>query len=152
MCLSCCKNCKNNLVEIIFDPDDSNEDFCEGKSPEKFDLVLQADNWMSMIPDKARLTELSIPGTHDSMALEGPAEGFFGGSDMAGDIFILGNKLAICQSMELNTQLEQGIRFFDMRLHYQEDQEDFRMCHGAVLQSTSFGPDVLAVIDDFLKR
>ena len=61
-------------------------------------LVLQESaSWMSSLPDATVLTDLYIPGTHDSVAR-------YGGSDYA------------CQSLSILQQLQIGVRFFDMRL------------------------------------
>src|SRR5438874_2499396 len=53
-------------------------------------------DWMGALPDQLRLSELSIPGTHDSMS-------FHGGDAVQ------------TQSMPLSTQLESGIRVLDIR-------------------------------------
>ncbi|WII35187.1 hypothetical protein [Paenibacillus thiaminolyticus] len=57
-------------------------------------------NWMSLIRDDARLSELSIPGTHYSMA--------YRTNQPATDH-------VYTQSMPLNTQLNSGIRYLDIR-------------------------------------
>ena len=54
------------------------------------------ETWMSVIPDTTLISALSIPGTHNSTAISSaPTVG--------------------CQSMDIVTQLDSGIRFFDMR-------------------------------------
>ncbi|GAA5927326.1 hypothetical protein JCM10213_003441 [Rhodosporidiobolus nylandii] len=52
---------------------------------------------MSFLPDSARLDELYLPGTHESLALHFPLLG------------------SMCQSSTLTTQLNGGIRFLDLR-------------------------------------
>jgi 1-phosphatidylinositol phosphodiesterase len=67
-------------------------------SPYSFDSnYFHAPRWMTALPDAANLTSLSIPGTHDTMT-----------SAINGPIFQ-------CQNHHLGTQLESGLRFFDIR-------------------------------------
>lgn len=54
-------------------------------------------NWMSYLDDSKKLTDLTIPGTHDTCTYT--AGGFFQ-----------------CQSMNLEIQFKNGIRFWDIRL------------------------------------
>lgn len=91
--------------------------------------VANNQEWMSRVDGSKRLSELSLPGTHDTMSVKG------------GDI-------AQNQSMTLLEQLNSGIRVFDMRTRHIDNQ--FRMHHGLVAQDTYFGEDVLKVIDRFL--
>ena len=62
------------------------------------DIRPQADNpnWMSVLPDSVRLSELSLPGTHETMSL-------FGTDSVKN------------QTMTLPLQLESGIRVLDIR-------------------------------------
>ncbi|GAA5841807.1 hypothetical protein JCM11251_004069 [Rhodosporidiobolus azoricus] len=62
-------------------------------SPAAFDC----SRWMSILPDNAKLDELYIPGTHESLALYFPLIG------------------SICQTTSLTSQLRGGIRFLDFR-------------------------------------
>jgi 1-phosphatidylinositol phosphodiesterase len=67
-------------------------------SPYSFDTSENhAPRWMTSLPSSRNLTSLSIPGTHDTMtnALNGP--------------------LYQCQNTPLSTQLQSGIRYFDIR-------------------------------------
>jgi len=88
-------------------------------------------NWMSALPDSVRLSELSIPGTHESMAR-------------------FGTDHAVCQSMTLRDQLESGIRVLDIRCAYEHVQK-FRIHHGFVDQKVYF-EYVLDTVVDFLSR
>ncbi len=88
-------------------------------------------NWMSALPDSVRLSELSIPGTHESMAR-------------------FGTDHAVCQSMTLRDQLESGIRVLDIRCAYEHVQK-FRIYHGFVSQKVYF-EYVLDTVVDFLSR
>lgn len=61
-------------------------------------------SWMGDIPDDARVTELSIPGTHDTCSVDG----------------LLG--FGKTQNLDLVDQLNAGIRFLDIRLsHYRDN-------------------------------
>jgi len=86
--------------------------------------------WMSSIPDTTNLSDLSIPGTHDSMA-------FYGG------------EAAQTQSMPLSTQLESGIRVLDIRCRHIGNA--FAIHHGMVYQKANFD-DVLKTVINFLKN
>lgn len=84
--------------------------------------------WLTALPDTLRLSQLSLPGTHDSMALYG------------GDI-------PQTQSMDLETQLNAGIRVLDIRCWHIAN--NFQIAHGIVLQNATFS-DVLDTVDAFL--
>lgn len=89
--------------------------------------------WMGKLSDAYRLSELSIPGTHDSGAR-------FGGL------------AAECQDFTIKQQLEAGIRFFDIRCRiWHDDTHPFRFFihHGIFYQNLSFD-DVLTTFRDFL--
>jgi 1-phosphatidylinositol phosphodiesterase len=79
------------------------------------------------------LSELSIPGTHDSCAL---LNGFSFG-------------YAKCQSWPLEQQLNAGIRFLDIRCRHLSDK--FQIYHGVIDQKMSF-QNVLRICDDFLRK
>ncbi|XP_077599629.1 1-phosphatidylinositol phosphodiesterase [Stigmatopora nigra] len=85
-------------------------------------------SWMSTIPDERLLSELSIPGTHDTMSL-------FGGV------------YAECQTWPLALQLRAGVRFLDIRVRHVEG--NLTIHHGVVYQNAHFG-DVLDSVRDFL--
>ncbi|AFU17330.1 putative two domain protein (plasmid) [Bacillus thuringiensis MC28] len=94
-------------------------------------------NWMANIPDSRRIGELSIPGTHGSMALHGGVAGAIG-------------HIAINQTMDLTTQLNSGIRYIDIRCrHY---HNNFAIHHGQIYQHAFFGPGVLEPVIRFLRQ
>ncbi|MDY7965684.1 phosphatidylinositol-specific phospholipase C domain-containing protein [Bacillus thuringiensis] len=94
-------------------------------------------NWMANIPDSRRISELSIPGTHGSMALHGGVAGTIG-------------DIAINQTMNLETQLNSGIRYIDIRCrHY---HNNFAIHHGRIYQHAFFGSHVLEPVISFLRR
>jgi hypothetical protein len=88
-------------------------------------------DWMSGLSDDLLITELTIPGTHETMALY---EGLFG--------------QAQCQNLLLIDQLERGIRFLDIRCYHYSDY--FRIFHGDETQFALFDPDVRDVCVNFL--
>ncbi|XP_067305638.1 1-phosphatidylinositol phosphodiesterase-like [Pseudorasbora parva] len=82
--------------------------------------------WMKALNNDTLISDITIPGTHDSLALTGgPA--------------------AKCQAWSLEEQLMNGIRYFDFRV------SGFRLkiTHGPIFQSSSF-PDALETITEFL--
>ncbi|MEK4677601.1 MULTISPECIES: phosphatidylinositol-specific phospholipase C [Bacillus] len=89
--------------------------------------------WMSVIPNEAPLSTLSIPGTHDSMALH--------------DKLAFG--YAKAQTASLSTQLEKGIRYIDIRIR--DTGDAFAIHHGIIYQDAMFG-DVLNMVTDFLRN
>jgi 1-phosphatidylinositol phosphodiesterase len=87
--------------------------------------------WMSRLPDTTRLSGLTLPGTHDSGAYRTPA-----------------NVAAVTQTMDLRTQLDSGIRAWDIRLAVSGDS--LTVYHGPVRQGQDFDTDVLGTADAFL--
>lgn len=84
--------------------------------------------WMSSLSDSLNLSQLSLPGTHDTMA-------FYGGD------------IAQAQSMPLATQLNSGVRVLDIRCrHY---YNGFAIHHGPIYQYANFD-DVLYAVSQFL--
>jgi 1-phosphatidylinositol phosphodiesterase len=87
-------------------------------------------DWMAGLKDDTLLSQLSMPGTHDTMS-------FYGGD------------ITQTQSMPLPTQLESGVRVLDIRCRHIADV--FAIHHGVVFQNVFFG-DVLNMGIDFLKK
>lgn len=95
------------------------------------DDVISHSSWMRDIPDNARVTTLSIPGTHDSCSIDGPLG--FGKT----------------QNLDLADQLNAGIRFLDIRLaHY---QDNLFAHHNAVHMEKSYA-DILDICSSFLEK
>lgn len=86
--------------------------------------------WMTNLKDDVLLSELSIPGTHDTMS-------FYGGDAVK------------TQGMSLSNQLQSGIRVLDIRCRNVHNH--FRIYHGPVFQRALF-EDVLDTVVDFLNR
>lgn len=71
--------------------------------------------WLSQLPDDLAVQDLSIPGTHDSAALLG---------------FTHAN-VSVTQNMKIEDQLNNGIRFLDLRVKIMFSQRGLAMYHGA---------------------
>ena len=87
-------------------------------------------NWMEAQNDAKKLTELSIPGTHDSGARYEPIGG-----------------TAKCQNLTIGEQLNAGIRFLDIRCRHIDNA--FAIHHGSIYQNLNFD-DVLNASFGFL--
>ena len=107
-----------------------------------------APDWMADLPDSLRLSELSIPGTHDTMSLRG------------GNVSIILTDMVKTQSMSLPTQLQSGIRALDIRIMRVRGFDFsgnwvtptyFTIVHGSSIQRAWLGRDVLTKIVEFLQ-
>lgn len=90
--------------------------------------------WMTSLPSSLHLSSLSIPGTHNSAAFHP-----------------LAPPSVQCQSVDINTQLSSGIRFFDVRL----SAPSLRLVHGffpVSLISVPYLPSFLHVLRTFLSE
>lgn len=87
-------------------------------------------SWMASIPDDQPLSELTMPGTHNSMAL-------------------YGGVYAECQTWSLPLQLLAGIRFLDIHVRYVKG--NLTIHHGVSYQQAHFG-HVLEAVADFLHK
>jgi 1-phosphatidylinositol phosphodiesterase len=90
---------------------------------------LNGENWMSKVDGSKSLYDMSIPGTHATCALYG------------GDA-------AQTQKKTLKAQLNDGIRFVDIRCRQIEDT--FAIHHDLVYEKINFGDGVLKVCLEFL--
>ena len=87
-------------------------------------------NWMKDIPDETKLSEMTIPGTHDSLALFGIC-------------------CARTQTWTLVEQMKAGIRYFDVRLRRINDT--LRAYHAFVDQKEMFD-SILVYAFNFLEQ
>lgn len=71
-------------------------------------------NWMKYLPDSMPITEINMPGTHDS-----------GTAHMGGPAF---NPLARCQYDNIKDQMNKGLRVFDIRLTGEGKPDDLDDC------------------------
>ena len=88
--------------------------------------------WMSYIHDDTKISDISIPGTHDS----GATHSIF---DVAGK----------CQDLSIKQQLRVGVRFFDLRLKLVNNE--FKIVHSFVDQRLSF-KKVLKELSKFINE
>ncbi|MGI8803215.1 MAG: phosphatidylinositol-specific phospholipase C [Solirubrobacteraceae bacterium] len=86
-------------------------------------------DWMARVDDLRRLSELTIPGTHDSGGLRGRLR-------------------PKTQTLDIPSQLRAGIRFLDIRLR--DDAGVLRLFHGKVDEHAEFEADALAPTLAFL--
>ena len=93
-----------------------------------YSAVANNPDWMARVSGANKVSELSLPGTHDTMSIK------------SGDIWQN-------QTMTLSQQLKSGLRVFGMRTRHIND--GFRMHHGMIAQDTYFN-EVLADIESFL--
>ena len=87
--------------------------------------VSRAD-WMAAKEDGVALSDLSLPGTHNTVALYGLA-------DLTGQ----------CQSLNLTEQLNAGVRFLDIRL--KQKKGELHGVHGIVDERQAFKTTVKAL-------
>lgn len=85
--------------------------------------------WMDGLDDSLLLSQLSLPGSHESGATY-DAPGSFG--------------YAKCQDHDVRVQMDKGIRVLDIRIH-----EDMAIYHGAFYMNHSFS-QVMAKVKEFL--
>lgn len=85
-------------------------------------------NWMSTISQDLNISNISIPGTHNSLSLYG------------GDI-------PKTQSLNISSQLEMGIRYLDVRFKLRDN--NLLAYHGPVYQYSTFN-DLLFSVSSFL--
>lgn len=90
-------------------------------------LANLGSNWMSLMEDSCHLSQLTIPGTHNTCATK---------------------TLAKCQSMSLERQLEAGVRFLDIRCRHAHDR--FQIYHSSFSMELDFDTDVIDVCVKFL--
>lgn len=89
-------------------------------------------NWMTVLSDKTKLNELSIPGTHNS-----------------GARFEDWSSTAKCQHLTIGEQLNAGVRFLDVRCRHFRD--GFTIHHGVKYQKLTFD-GVLVACWKFLRE
>jgi hypothetical protein len=103
-------------------PADDNPAFYQGP-----DFGYRNPDWMGRLPDDLLISELSIPGAHETVSR---------GIHYTGTAFF---PYLWCHSMGLKTLLEAGIRILDMRC--QHDYNHFLMHHAGHCLFALFGDD-----------
>ena len=116
---------------------DSGNTFINWRDQIKTDSVTAA-NWMSGISGERRINEINIPATHDSGMKS--VKKRWGGSSVGS--LVGGWDNAIAQRRYIDEQLDEGVRFLDLRLNHQyevdktfsyewkDDGENLWICHG----------------------
>ena len=87
----------------------------------------KGSQWMSNLNDSTSITELSIPGSHDSGATHSIA-------DVSGK----------CQDLSIESQLNIGVRFFDIRLQLKNNQ--LNIVHSFVDQNLKFNETIKEMV------
>ena len=82
---------------------------------------VSTSDWMSVIRDDTYLTEITVPGTHDSCARKFHNEDAFG--VMSG--------ISKCQNLNITEQLDAGIRFLDVRCECDASSHSIKTVHGS---------------------
>ena len=105
--------------------------FWDGKTASKSDVRAEGKAWMKSLDGGKRISQFSMPGTHNSGARLEPIRG-----------------TARCQNLTISQQLNAGVRFLDIRCRHVNDA--FDIYHGSIYQHLNFG-DVLRDVLDFLR-
>ncbi|MDD6058729.1 MAG: phosphatidylinositol-specific phospholipase C [Clostridiales bacterium] len=92
--------------------------------------------WMKYLDGNLQLSQLSLPGTHDTMAHKSN---------------LLGLDITRTQTMDLRSQLVSGIRVLDIRLYYEGNSRKFTIHHGTVYLGYDLD-DVLTIVQEFLRE
>ncbi|XP_075259499.1 1-phosphatidylinositol phosphodiesterase-like isoform X2 [Convolutriloba macropyga] len=98
---------------------------------------VSGSNWMSHISGTWHLSQVTIPGTHNS-----------GAKFNLEKSFLCLPQACACQTMSIERQLQSGVRFLDIRLHHRNDK--FRINHAVVDLGLSFD-DVIHAVRKFLR-
>ena len=88
-------------------------------------------DWMKNLDSERRISQFSLPGTHNSAALFEPIRG-----------------TARCQNLTIPAQLNAGVRFLDIRCRHANDA--FEIYHGPIYQKDDFA-GVVTYVADFLR-
>lgn len=87
--------------------------------------------WMNKLRDDVMLSEIAMPGTHDSAAYKNYVDS------------------VVTQALNFDQQLEYGVRVFDIRVRHTSDR--FALHHGNVFLDVMFG-DFMNSVDRFLTK
>lgn len=119
------------ILENIITPWYSDQKFNISKSN------IKNVNWMSLLNDSISITNLAIPGTHNSCSNE------FVDKDFLNPIYYF---LGQTQSWNINEQIISGIRYLDLRVG-----GDGNIYHGIAKTKNTF-IEVLEIISNFLMK
>ena len=104
---------------------DESKAYSDSSHPSSYNV-----SWMKSIPDNTKLSQMTIPGTHNSCALHGIC-------------------CARTQSWSLPEQMKAGLRYFDIRLRLYNNT--LRAFHAFVDQKDTFDI-ILSYVLHFLKE
>ncbi|RWU26663.1 phospholipase [Pseudomonas alkylphenolica] len=99
------------------------------------DSFTDKSSWMKSIRDDVQLSELALPGTHDSATFDV-------------SLFPIVDDIVVTQTLNFDEQLRYGIRVLDLRIRRTSDV--FALHHGPVFLDKMFG-SALRSIERFLK-
>lgn len=125
-----------------------------------FATIERASNsdWMGPLPDNTPLSGLSIPGTHDSMAVWGNLDTPPTPTGLTSDITKVQQRFNESGPDSLAQQLRSGVRSIDIRTVVTTGEANdpvkppqLAIHHGAIYQKANFS-DVLRVTADFLRN
>ncbi len=97
-------------------------------SASAYDVAVQtlesvsSSDWMSVILDGTRLSEITMPGTHDSCARKFKTNIFTEATI---------NSVSKCQSLNITEQLNAGVRFLDIRCEVDASTYSVKTVHGS---------------------
>ena len=94
-------------------------------------VVADFSDWMFGLSDDLMMSQISLPGTHESCTM-------------------YGDNTIKCQDLTLIEQLQMGVRVFDIRCKQIEDV--FMIHHEDVYQNLGFASGVRDVMIDFLRK
>lgn len=105
---------------------------------------LFAENWITPLDGDIYVSQLSIPGTHDSAT----GEGFQGGLSM------FGSSMAQTQDLSLSEQWDCGIRVFDLRPTVKQEGGEpvLQIYHGIIETKMSFKNALLLLRDKLVEN
>ncbi len=111
-------------------------------------------SWMSRLPDDRPLSDIAMPGTHDSATYVVSSQSWIAKAGaISGGILGLsalrGAKFVQTQSLSIREQLDHGVRFLDLRVMPTGDG-GFTMYHGGVCLYTGL-TTILDEVEAFLK-
>lgn len=122
-----------SVVQVLFHPGENDSPTYNSMTVYLTPYV-DTRRWMAKFPGHT-LTELNIPGTHDS--------GTYGGNGESG---------TRCQLLNMEDQLNAGVRFFDLRLVLNSDAnpDDLGIFHSDYFQNLWLKKDIMPAVTRFL--
>ncbi|KAK6338327.1 hypothetical protein TWF730_002390 [Orbilia blumenaviensis] len=113
----------------------------DGSSRYRPDIPIDLGNWMSRLSDDLYLSQVTIPGTHNSHAVQGtPIVPHIAPIEW----ITKSRQAAECQGWSIKDQLQNGARFLDLRYG-----DDLKMRHGQIELPGNLR-ECIRVVTDFL--